>query len=206
MKTVALLVWFDEPSHLLYRVVRSWSSLCDAVVAVDGAFEGFPGARTHSGPDQAAAIHTAAGDSGMELILSTPTRLWRGHPEKRTFAWRLGEQITTENDWFAILDADEEIAPGDHRWDHTSMVATLTTEVDYGLMTQPRLMRATRGVNVEGLHYRYAMPDGRFLWNYPGEPQLEPVPSNVRIHHRRAERGPVRLARAKAYYRQRRES
>lgn len=200
----ALLSWYDEPADLLAETVESWGKLCDAVVAVDGAFAEYPEGVPSSPSVQAAAIRQAAKRSGMQALVYEPSRLWRDQPEKRTWAWRLGEALTATSDWFFVVDADEEL---DENYSGylSGDAANVTVEIDGNPLQQPRLLRAYRGVAVHDLHYRYRLPNGTFLWNYPGEPAVEATGIEIRLRHRRAERPPERLRRQDDYYRNRAE-
>lgn len=209
---VALLVWYDERPELLSETVASWAKLADALVALDGAFVGYPDGRAVSPPEQADAIKEAAAGAEMPHVIIKPFELWSGHPAKRTEAIRMAEEFfgTTKKDWLLVIDADEELAHvGDARaiLDETELdVATVTAEIDDHMpVEQRRLLRAIPGLEVQGLHYRYACPDGRFLWNYPGQPEVEAVETLVRFRHRRDERPEARLKAAKAFYQQRHE-
>lgn len=214
MKVVALLVWYDEPAELLTETVASWAELADGLVALDGAFVGYPDGKPRSPDEQAEAIKDAATDVALEHVVYRPLELWQGgHPEKRTQAIRMAEEFfdATEDDWLFVIDADEEL---EHVGADTAAilreterdVAIVTAEInDHDPLPQRRLFRAVPGLEVRGLHYRYVTPDGRFLWNYPGEPEEPAVEVDVRLKHRREERPKERLAAAKSYYRQRRE-
>ncbi len=97
------LAWYDEPPELLSRCVRSCAVIADRIVALDGAYARFPGARVVSPPEQAEAIREAAADVGLELILEQPTRLWAGQVEKRSALIARGAE---GSDWVQVVDAD----------------------------------------------------------------------------------------------------
>lgn len=205
MKCVAVLIWYDEDHRLLYENVRSWGEIADAVVAVDGAFKGYPGGKPWSRPIQREHIEHAAASQGMELLTYCPDHLWAGHAEKRSFALKLAESITGPEDWYLLMDADEQLVEGT-REDLEAIdldAGAVRAELhDAGHVWQPRLIRAVRGLRVEGLHYHYVAGD-RTFWDYPGRKQEEWADTPFVLHHRRAERGPVRNAAAQAYYRHR---
>lgn len=213
MSCVAVLVWYDEPPALLTSCVRSWARMCDAVVALDGAWEGFPEGEPASDWRQANAIEEACRREGMTSVVLSPAQTWDSQAEKRSAALAIAEAITTPDDWYFILDGDERIHVGDRR----TLLALDEAKADAGVIhaqigvgsemeyaPQPRLMRAIRGMRVEGLHYRYTTPSTEPLWNYPGEPENpNRLHVDVRLWHMRDARPEARNAAAKAYYQQR---
>jgi hypothetical protein len=109
MKLVAVLVWYDEDPQLLYETVSRLGQIpVDALVAVDGARELYPGATGSSSPSNHAAIAEAARMVGMPATIHSPARPWEGSGEvtQRTFALRLAEALTEPDDWFLVVDAD----------------------------------------------------------------------------------------------------
>lgn len=108
MKITAMLAWWDEPADELYACVRSMRTLCDAIVAVDGAYEMTPGATRLSPPDQAAAIKKAAHDSGLsDCTIVFPEKIWTGQVEKRN---AMLERAVEGSDWVVAVDADHRHA------------------------------------------------------------------------------------------------
>jgi hypothetical protein len=60
MVVTAMLAWFNETVEELHRAVTSLRTIADRVVAVDGGWDLYPGARASSPPEQADAIRSAA--------------------------------------------------------------------------------------------------------------------------------------------------
>lgn len=101
-----MLAWWDEPPQDLYACVRSMRVVCDAVVAVDGAYEMTPGATRLSPDDQPDAIRKAAHDSGMDCTIAYPEKIWTGQVEKRNFMLQLA---CRDSDWVVAVDADHRL-------------------------------------------------------------------------------------------------
>ena len=214
MKLVALLAWYDERPDWLAATVESLRLLeADHLVAVDGAYEHFPDARSTSPPDQAAAITAACARSGFRCEIHHPTAPWATEVEKRNYLFREGQRLGA--DWFFVVDADEVVQ------DATDVEAQLAqTELDVAAplfhdLAAPRhirhaaaprrlrmFFRAIPGLRVQVNHHTYVTPDGRRLWGgHPCEPAL--ALDSVIVTHRR--RDPERRARALEYYRRRDE-
>ena len=109
MKLVAVLIWYDEDPQLLYETVTRLGQIpVDALVAVDGARDLYPGATGSSPSSNHAAIADAARTIGVTATIHSPARPWEGSGEvnQRTFALRLAEALTEPDDWFLVVDAD----------------------------------------------------------------------------------------------------
>jgi hypothetical protein len=108
MKIVGVLSWYDESPHWLATAVAGFGRLCDSIIAVDGAYALFPGARPRSHPQQAEAIVQAADAAECGLILHRPDDIWYGNEvEKRNFSLKLAGNILEEGeDWLLVFDAD----------------------------------------------------------------------------------------------------
>ena len=117
MKITGMLAWWDEPAADLYACVRSMRTLCDAVVAVDGAYEMTPGATRLSPPEQAAAISQAARNFGMDCTIVYPQKIWTGQVEKRNAMLDIAVE---DSDWVIAVDADHR-----HVGDRTKIRAEL---------------------------------------------------------------------------------
>lgn len=103
MKITAALCWYDEPPQLLVDCVIGLAGVADRIVALDGAYRRFPGAKAESDPEQAAAIASAAATAGMECLILVPDRPWAGQVEKRA---TLLAAASVGSDWLAVVDAD----------------------------------------------------------------------------------------------------
>src|SRR4051794_15749163 len=106
MKVIACLSWWDERPDWLSECVKYVSMFASHIVAVDGAYAGWPGGTPDSPREQADAIRDAAEGSGIRCTMFVPTRTWHGDEVgKRAFVISLAQQ--TPADWFFWIDADE---------------------------------------------------------------------------------------------------
>ena len=102
------MIWFDESPSWLATAVSGMGRLCDDIVAVDGGYALFPGARARSHPQQAEAVLTAAEASGTGCVVHRPKDIWFGNEvEKRNHALSLC--ATLEPDWLVVFDADYHV-------------------------------------------------------------------------------------------------
>ncbi len=207
MTIAACLVWYDEPAATLDRCVRSLAGLCDALVAVDGRWRGFPARHEFVNLDDGAAvIERAARDSDLRL----PE--WPSQAAKRSYTM---QQAATLGDWVLVIDADEHVASFDRQAlteqlsGTTADVAEVTIRnVGAGLFqTKPRprrrVYRAAAGITVEQAHNGYRTADGRWLNGDAAHVSLEPsldLAQAVELVHDRDARSADRAARAAFYY------
>lgn len=103
MIVTAALAWFDEPLEQLDECVRSLPVIADRLVAVDGGYSRYPGAKAKSPAAQAAQIRKTAKDVGLDVVIHTPDKLWAGQVQKRSF---LIQQAALGSDWWVPVDAD----------------------------------------------------------------------------------------------------
>lgn len=183
MKVIALLSWFDESPTWLTAAVASASRLCDAIVAVDGAYLLFPGRKIRSAPEQSEAILETALSLGMECVLHVPNQRWLGNEvEKRSHMLALGERIAEPwQDWYLVMDADDVLAtvPKDARKRleesefNVAEVSLVETDDEHShpakenvarafeaswdtTMPRRKMFRAIPGLTVQGAHWIYA--------------------------------------------------
>ena len=62
MIVTAALCWYNEPPDELAACVRATATVADRIVAVDGAYRRYPGAKPMSSPAQVKAIQMAFGE------------------------------------------------------------------------------------------------------------------------------------------------
>lgn len=200
MKVVGLLSWFDEDPVWLRQAVTSALRVCDTVVALDGAYEGFPGAKTFSGVEQHAAI------SEVGVTPSVSDALWTTQMEKRSALFELGREAG--GDWFFVFDADDLVVqvPGDLR----ARLARAREDVavyTYGGDRYHRgLFRSLPNLRVEDAHYHYlAEKNGRtvHLRGNNAIHDLEPFLNltDLKVAHRKGDRAPEREAASAEYRR-----
>lgn len=149
MKIIGLLSFFDESASWLSTVVAGMGQFCDAVVAVDGGYALFPGARPRSLPEQVDAIRLAAEAVDMELVLHQPNDIfWGNEIEKRNLTLKLAGAIATpDEDWVVVMDADMhpmKVNNESIRWDleNTKLNVATMTVLEGKDMLQDETLRA----------------------------------------------------------------
>jgi PAS domain-containing protein len=186
---------------MLAACVASLAKLgVDHLVAVDGAYQMFPGASGRSDVDQSNAVVWTAESIGVGLTLHQPFEAWRGNEvAKRSAMFRLATSMLTADDWVLVIDADEVVRLAHGGWraeleatDLEVASVTLESRVDAlasdesawlsqvtatGHSTSParRFFRALGDLRVERSHYTYLVED-RVLWSagmYPEEDALD---------------------------------
>ena len=216
MKIVGILVWYDEdPAWLAACVASLAKAEVEHVVAVDGAFALYPNGTPTSGSEQHAAIQETCRGAGIGWTLHVPPIVWLGNEvEKRSFAFRLAETLTTEVDWYFLMDADQIVTTAVGLRDKLEATDKHVGEVRFHDEGEEPLsgfpvrcvFRALRGLHLAGNHFTYALPDGRCLWGQSRvrEPVVEPAEdlSFVEVEHR-AKRQTARRAAQLAYYERR---
>ena len=192
MKITAALCWYDEPIETLERCVRSVAVVADRIVAYDGAYARWPGAKVRSNAKQAAAIRRAA--KGMECEVVIPKRLWAGQVEKRA---ALMAQAAKGSDWVLFVDADHELS-GDRDTIRAQVAAAKRDVLDASFFTPtnpdrplkdsashtwhvelagqtvgiPTLYRALPDLTVESFHWFIsATKNGKHVWLGGGQPE-----------------------------------
>lgn len=111
MNIIGVLSWYDESPHWLSTCVAGFGRVCDTIIAVDGAYALYPGARARSHPDQSEAIIHAAEAAGCGLILHRPKDVWWGNEvEKRNHTFDLARSVGVEcDDWVLVFDGDYQL-------------------------------------------------------------------------------------------------
>lgn len=214
-RIIALLSWYDEDPAWLYRAITSLQHIPHVahLVAIDGAYELYPGGQPRSSLDEVEAIHRATTALDIGLTLVQPSTTWQGQEcEKRTALFRYADQVAQPGDWYLVLDADEEItsAPADllERLNALSTISagevTFEEPGPFGPKQYPIpiLFRAIPGITVQGNHFTYVTPDGCKLWGNAVHDRLEPRVSvlDLIVKHYAGMRHPDRRDAAKAYY------
>lgn len=103
MIVTAALAWFDEELEDLYRCVSSLPTVADRLVAVDGGYARYPGAKAASPKKQAMFIEQTAREVGLDVVVDVPDRVWVGQVEKRN---HLLSRAAKGSDWIVGVDAD----------------------------------------------------------------------------------------------------
>src|SRR5437667_11615337 len=121
VRIVGILIWADESPGWLATACTGFGRLCDHIVAVDGFYALYPGARVRSRPDQAEAVMTACEAAEVACTLHRPNDLfWGNEVEKRQLSLALAAPFLTPlEDWVCVFDADNhvyQINPEMLRW------------------------------------------------------------------------------------------
>jgi len=111
LRVVGVLSWFDESPSWLATAVAGAARLCDDIVAIDGGYRLYPGARARSHPQQAEAIIQAAEAGGSGCIIHRPKDIWFGNEvEKRNHSLQIAAPLLTQDeDWLLVFDADYHV-------------------------------------------------------------------------------------------------
>lgn len=227
MKLIGLLSWYDEHASWLTAAIAShYRAGLTHLIAVDGAYELFPGGRPRSGVEQHHAINDTCEGLGISSLIHTPATTWTGNEvHKRTFLFELGLTIADPDDWFLVIDADHLMTEPDDLPRHLQQTDLHAAEVSLWQRPDPTtnaarqfkmprvhqstmrvLYRANPGLHCDGNHYTYTDGQGRILWGQttPGhtiEPALDLT--HIRIEHRTTERDLARHEDQYAYYKRR---
>lgn len=114
MRIVGVLSWFDESPAWLAAVAAGFGRVCDTIVAVDGAYSLYPGARARSVPEQAEAILAGAESVGAGCVIHRPREVWWGNEvEKRNHSLRLAGALCDQGDWLMVFDGDYQLMQTD---------------------------------------------------------------------------------------------
>jgi hypothetical protein len=225
MIVTAALIWWNELPADLERCVRGLATIADRLVAVDGAYARYPGAKVASPIAQVHAIAETARQVGIEVVdVDRPKRLWAGQVEKRAFAL---SEAAKGSDWVAVVDADW-VVMGDrisarkelnsYRSDIDVVAVPFYTppsdnEVASGWHTAvsgttvflPHLFRALPQITVEKYHWWYTAQKGQrkvYLWGPPNQGMLRPahnLEAPYQIHHMTLHRTPEQVRASRAF-------
>lgn len=205
MRIVGLLSWYDENPEWLRAACLSALTLCDEVIALDGAYEGFGDGHPVSPPAQYAAIEDVCGKG---TALGLRSRPWRNQMSKRSALFEIASLVTTEDDWYFVFDADDRVAliPADTR---QQLEQTSCDVAVYHLVGGDRyhrgLFRALRGLHVEDAHYHYVATKNGHKVHLRGNEQahqLEPfLTTHMKVQHLKQARSDARKAASDEYRR-----
>lgn len=211
VRITALLSWYCEQPDWLAKTIHSLELAgVTRLVAVDGAYSLFPGARGRSSNVEHDTICDTAAAVGIDVTIMAPDAPWPSEIDKRNHLFRLADEVPA--DWYLVIDGDERIAevPGDlHERLRTSIfdVAQITLEEPHPTLAPvtvpfPMFFRAIPGLEVVANHYTYVAPDGRVLWSAADRVRLEPRldVTDMRVLHLTHFREPVRRLWARRYY------
>lgn len=213
MRLVGLLSWFEEEPDWIHECVQSLAGKIEHLVALDGGYGLFPGARPASDDKQHRALVRATRKAGMGLTLELPPNVWDSEMSKRSRLFRLGELLTGPEDWYFVMDADQLVTewPADLRelLERTERDVALTRFVEPHPAAATKrfpirnMFRAIRGLYVTANHFTYMTPDGRKLWGPGRQEEALDLTAGVHIEHRTHFRRKTRKERSRVYYRKR---
>src|SRR5262245_27680513 len=111
MRLIGILNWYDEkPAALTACVASMVKAGIDHLVAVDGSYALYPNPEPSSDPVQHDVILGICRGAGIGCTLHVPTEPYPGNEvEKRTLGFQLAEEVSDENDWYFLMDADQII-------------------------------------------------------------------------------------------------
>lgn len=220
-RIVAMLNWFNEDPEWLHKGITSLGKVpIDHVVAADGAYRLYPNGAPSSPSEQKEAIERACRDIGATCDICTPVQLWEGgEVEKRTHLFRMAEQYATPHeDWYMVWDADEVLGRATDvkaRLERTDLNVGDITAIERPGPDAPtatpsrfptrKFYRAIPGIYVDGNHYTYRTPDGRYLWGNQNMVTLEQGLDlkDVQVAHKTNLRAKPRKIEALRYYEKR---
>lgn len=110
MRVAGLLCWYDERPEWLAQAVAGFARVCDVIVAVDGAYALYPGARSapRSPQEQAETILATCEAADVECLLHRPREpFWGNEVEKRNLSLALAAGLGAE--WLILFDADMQV-------------------------------------------------------------------------------------------------
>lgn len=110
MRLAGYLIWYDESPSWLATAVAGFARFCDPIVALDGAYGLYPGARARSRPDQAEAIMSTCEALDVGCVVYRPSEpYWGNEVEKRNLALQLCRPHLKAGDWVCAFDADYHV-------------------------------------------------------------------------------------------------
>lgn len=211
MKIVGLLSWFSEQPEKLHRTITSTAPLIDELVCLDGRYALFPHASNRSTHKEIEAIQEACGAAGLPVQIHQVDEpfdgKWGGEVAKRASLFRLGAEAGA--DWFYVFDADTHVEQIDDGWrqmleQETELNVGTVMVADGGLAhPHPMFFRALPGLTVRERHWRYLVPGGPVLWDYPAfitQRKRIPTFTKIVVEHETRDRTSERAAARERYY------
>lgn len=198
----AALCWFDEPLLQLEECIRGLPTVADRVVAVDGGYARYPGAKAASPTEQAEVIRQTANDVGLDCLIYVPEEVWAGQVAKRSYTLQLTtHEQDPKTDWFMAVDADHiwtgerdkirrELERTPQRYDGLTVKMFTPENTDRPIdvsaaglwhknhagqfMSPQRIFRAYPDTRVERFHWWYsAQRNGHRVWLWGGDGSMD---------------------------------
>lgn len=207
-----MLNWYEESEAELTRVVKDVARLgATKIVAVDGAYENFPGGKARSNHRQGQILRIATGLRDIDLVLYEPSSTWKGDEvAKRQAMLDLALAVTPEDGWLLIFDADWRVLEAPE-WieDYLSWTKADAIEVEFtseptgttGFHLARIFLRAHPSLKMGFNHYTYELPDGTYSEVLVRNSTMYAEQNHeIKIHHLHHARDPERHAKQVAYY------
>jgi PAS domain-containing protein len=209
VKITGLLSWFRESPATLRETILSTAPLIDELVCLDGRYKLFPHQANRSTLEETEAIEHACETAGIPVHIHQVNEpfdgRWGGEVAKRASLFRLG--FETSPDWFYVFDADCHVQQVNAGWrrmleDEQELNVATVMVADGGIAKpHPAFFRALPGLTVRERHWRYLVPGGPVLWDYPHlltDQKRIPTFTHIVVEHR--SRRSRERARARAGY------
>lgn len=193
MRIIGLCSFWDESPTWLAAHPAACARLVDHMIYVDGAYALYDHRGRSSGLEAHSAIAAGCESAGIGYTLYVPDSAWLGNEvEKRSFMFQLAEQLSTEEDWYVVIDADTFLIDGDcdrarqelQTADVEAFTVNLVDRWDWnvgpdgvpiipsnnpGAPTRSSspltcVFKALRGLRVYGAHYLFAVKDDSYKY------------------------------------------
>lgn len=220
MKLIACLSIYNEMQFIERIIAGLRENGIDRVIAVDGAYQGFPHEAWHStdGSLEFLKAEAARGDGWLTLV-EAPKHGWIGQEVKRTIYFRAADRIAELGDWLIQVDGDEELVEDGADYQGRRIRDFLATlpEAVTTIYVSIRSLREGRPIGawdqwakvyrwLPGLHYGHEHWDildaeGRRIWDLSlnfQSPQARVWP-HFRFHHWSEDRSHSRKNDKSAY-------
>ena len=195
MRIIGLCSFWDESPTWLAAHPAACAKLVDHMIYVDGAYFLYDKDGASSGVEAHDAIARGCHAAGIGHTLYVPETCWMGNEvEKRAFMFRLAESMSTEEDFYCVIDADTFLTGGDtvrarrelqsgeydaynvqlvERWDWNSgpdgaliLPGEAAGAPSSSSSSLTCVFRAIRGLTVKGAHYLFGYEDPQAKWGF----------------------------------------
>lgn len=210
LRVVGILSWFDEPDEWLEQLPITLKGVVTHLVALDGRYSRFPADHDRSPQSNYDALERGCERAGIYLETHHAGPYENDEVEKRSLHFQLAERLTTEDDWYMIIDGDmyaQTLKPHStlrllSKTDKLVAAACLVEDGKVQCEGFPTFFKALRGLHCDTNHYTYRAGD--LLLRGDAKSDVVPyVQSPVVLGHFNKKRPKERTASAEEYYKQR---
>lgn len=114
MKLIACMNLYNEIEHIERVLTGLHVNGMDHVIALDGAYQGFPHEAWHSTDGTLEVLLRWQQSQTQWLhLIETPPEGWPGQEIKRTKYFRVADSFAEPGDWLVQVDGDEELVGDD---------------------------------------------------------------------------------------------